>query len=195
MGPGVLIPRPETEVVAGRAIELLPRDGVAIDVGTGSGAIAIALATERPDASVLATEVSAAALSWARRNAESIGAPVRFFEGDLFDPLPPEFGGRVDVVVSNPPYIATAEAALLPSDVRDHEPHEALFAGTDGLAVIRRLIAEAPKWLRSGGMLVLEIAPHQERDVLELLVAAGYRDPRVAADLTGRPRVAEGRVA
>ena len=193
VGPGVLIPRPETELVAGRAMELLPEAGIVVDVGTGAGPIALSIATERPDATVIATEASEVALGWATRNRDACGAKVEFHLGDLFSPLPANLMGAVDIVVSNPPYVATRERDSLPRDVVDHEPHEALFAGSDGLSVITRIVTGARDWLRPGGALVLEIGAGQRDAVTSLLDDAGFKEASVHPDLAGRPRVAEGR--
>ena len=193
VGPGVLIPRPETEVVAGRAMEHLPREGTLVDVGTGSGAIALSVAQERPDARVLATERHPAALVWAERNRAELGLDVALFRGDLLEELPTELRGLVDVVVANPPYIGRTEIDALPAEVMDHEPHEALFSGASGHDLLKRIIAEAAPWLAPDGWLVLEIAPPQAAAVMGWLRAAGYRDVAVRRDLTGRLRVAEGR--
>ncbi len=193
VGPGVFIPRPETEVVAGRAMELLPQNGTVVDVGTGSGAIALAVAAERPDASVLATERSADALSWAHRNAERCQLAVAFHHCAYLDELPERLHGRVDVIVSNPPYVARAEQRALPIDVVDHEPHEALFAEADGLTDIRRIAEDARVWLAQEGWLVLEIGETQGSAVLQVLNDLGYRSASVDVDLAGRDRVAVGR--
>ncbi len=193
VGPGVLVPRPETEVVAGRAMELLPREGTLVDVGTGSGAIALAVADERPDARVLATESSIDALCWAERNRAALSARMELVAGDLFGGLPAALRGTVDVVVSNPPYIAEWEREALPRDVVEHEPHVALFAGDDGLAVIRRLARASREWLRPGGWLVVEIDPRQASAVRGDLESLGYEDVATGIDLAGRLRVAEGR--
>jgi release factor glutamine methyltransferase len=193
VGPGVFIPRPETELVAERAMELLPRGGVLVDLCTGSGAIALSVADERPDARVFATEVSPAAAAWAERNRSSLGLPVELHAGDLFDPLPGDLRGEVDVVVSNPPYVDEAERSLLPRDVVDHEPHEALFAPGSGTSVVRRIAAAAPEWLRDGGRLVLEIGETQGRAVAELLRENGFAEVSIRTDLNGRDRIAEGR--
>jgi release factor glutamine methyltransferase len=194
IGPGVFIPRPETEEVAGRAIALLEDGGVAVDLCTGSGAIALALAEECRGSRVFATESSAEALTWARLNADRRGAGVTFLEGNLFAPLPAALRGSVDVVVSNPPYIAFDEADVLPAEVIDHEPHEALLSGVDGLDVVDAIVEEAPAWLRPGGALVLEIGEKQGGAVRELLRRAGYGEIEISPDLTGRDRIAEGRV-
>jgi release factor glutamine methyltransferase len=191
VGPGVLIPRPETEVVAQTAIDLLPPGGVVIDVGTGSGAIALAIAHERPDARVLATEVSDGALEWARRNRDDLGLDVELFGCDLLSDVPRDLAGGVDVVVSNPPYIGSDERDSLPADVREHEPDVALFAPGNALGVIERLADESRVWLRSGGHLVLEIAPAQAGAVAALL--GHYEEVVIRPDLTGRERVAVAR--
>jgi release factor glutamine methyltransferase len=191
VGPGVLIPRPETEVVAQWAIDLLPAGGIAIDVGTGSGAIALAIAHERRDARVLATDVSPDALVWAERNRAALGLEVELVRGDLFEGVSSEWKGRIDVVVSNPPYVAYEERDSLPSDVRDHEPEVALFSPGEGVAVIARLAEEARSWLQPGGHLVLEIAPMRVDEVTDALAA--YEDVMIQPDLTGRARVAVAR--
>ena len=193
VGPGVLVPRPETELVAERAMELLPRSGTVVDVGTGSGAIALAIADERPDATVWGTDNSPLALQWARRNAEALGLDVNLVQGDLLDACPPELRGRIDVVVANLPYIATSEQAELPVDVTGHEPHEALFAGDDGLRAISVLARQAPGWLFSGGWLVMEIGHTQGPRVRPMLEDLGYLDVALHRDLAGRERIAQGR--
>ena len=187
--PDVLVPRPETETLVTAALERLP-DAEAelrvLDVGTGSGAVALALATERPKARVVATDLSAAALALAGRNAERLGLAdrVAFAEGDLFEPLT---GERFDLVISNPPYIGRGEADSLAPELR-HEPESALYAGADGLEVLRRLVAEASDHLEAGGVLALEIDPRQAPALLELCGAAGWRDVRTHRDLAGRER-------
>lgn len=194
VGPGVLIPRPETEVVAGVAIERLRPGGVLVDAGTGSGAIALAVASERPDARVLATDRSVAALGWARRNRSALGLQVEFIECDLLTGIPTELRGEVGVVVSNPPYVAAADAGTLPAEVVDHEPHEALFGGADGLDVVRRLVLESPQWLAPGGWLVVEIGEKQGAAVTDLLEKAGFEAVSILPDLAGRDRIAEARI-
>jgi release factor glutamine methyltransferase len=187
--PEVLVPRPETETLVTAALERLP-DAEAelrvLDVGTGSGAVALALASERPKARVVATDISAAALAVAGRNAERLGLAdrVAFAEGDLFEPLA---GERFDLVISNPPYIGRGEAESLAPELR-HEPESALYAGADGLEVLRRLVAEASDHLEAGGVLALEIDPRQAPALLQLCTDAGLRDVRVHRDLAGRER-------
>jgi release factor glutamine methyltransferase len=194
VGPGVLVPRPETELVVERAMELLPRGGVAVDVGTGSGAIALALKQERPDARVWATESSADALAWAERNRSTTGLEVELIRCDLLSGLPEDLRHDIDVVVSNPPYVAPEERALLPRDVRDHEPEEALIAPGDALSVIERLAEDARSWLRVHGWLVSEIGETLGPRVLSLLAELGYEEVSVRADLAGRDRIASARL-
>lgn len=193
VGPGVFIPRPETEVVAGRAMELLPPNGRLVDVGTGSGAIALAVAAERPDASVHATERSGEALSWARRNAERLELNVAFAHCAYLDDLPERLKRGIHVVVANPPYVARAEQKRLPVDVVEHEPHEALFAQNDGLTDIRRIAEDARTWLTPEGWLVMEIGETQGSAVLGILNELRYRSTSVDVDLTGRDRIAFGK--
>ena len=193
VGPGVLVPRAETELVAERAMQLLPPSGLVVDVGTGSGAIALAIADERPDAEVWATDMSSKALGWARRNAQSLALTVEFAHGHLLDACPRKLRGGIDVVVANLPYVAASERGQLPAVVVDHEPHEALFAGSDGLSVIGALARQAPAWLAECGWLVLEIGYTQAAPVRALLDPLGYRDVAVHRDLAGRDRVVQAR--
>jgi release factor glutamine methyltransferase len=187
--PDVLIPRPETELVVEAAIQFLAADGGrrAADIGTGSGCIAVSIACERPDVGVIATDVSAAALTIARDNATRHGAGgIRFVEGSLLAGQ----SGPFDAIVSNPPYIARADRASLPADVRDYEPAAALFGGDDGLDVIRGLIREAAECLRPGGALIMEIGAGQADAAAGLLRATrGFADIRLQEDLQGIPRV------
>jgi release factor glutamine methyltransferase len=193
----VLIPRPETEVVAGEAIEEARRLSarVAVDLGTGSGAIALSLAAEVPGLEVWGVDRSADALAVARANIAGIGragARVRMVEGDWFAGLPDELRGAVDVVVSNPPYVADGDE--LPDSVRAWEPATALLAGPDGLDDVRRIVAEAPAWLRRPGALVVEVAPTQAEAAVELALAAGFDEAEFRHDLTGRPRFLRARL-
>lgn len=192
VGPGVFIPRPETELVAEKAMTVLPPGGTLVDVGTGSGAIALAIADERPDATVFATETSPDALAWAARNQRSTGARVQLILGDLLEALPSSARGAIDVVVANPPYIGSDEEDQLPHEVKGFEPHGALFAADDGLSVIRRIATDATSWLKPGGKIVLEIGSTQEEAVRSLLAEAGYADVAVSRDLAGLPRCAGG---
>jgi release factor glutamine methyltransferase len=193
VGPGVFIPRPETEMVAQRAIELLRPTGTVVEPGTGSGAIALAIATERRDARVIATDSSERALGYARLNTEVVGARVALLCCDLLDALSPRLRRAVDLIVCNPPYVPPDERGLLARDVFEHEPHEALFSSGRGLDVIRRLVVAAREWLRPGGWLVFEIGDRQGPSVRGLLEDHGYEAAEVSRDLTGRERIAEGR--
>jgi len=182
--PDVLIPRPETEVLVERTIELVRNSAGALcsllDLGTGSGCVIVSLAKHLPDTQLFASDISEPALQVARRNAERHGVSehIEFRVGDLFDAWaqhatesgePAAAPPRFDVVVCNPPYVAEADAASLPIDVREHEPRVALLAGPDGLSVLRRVIAEAPGWLNRGGHVLLEVAFDQAAAVRALL--------------------------
>ncbi len=194
--PDVLVPRPETELLVETALARLrgSERPVLVDVGTGSGCIALSLALERPDAEVHATEISGAALAVARENARRLGAASRvaFHEGDLLTPVS-ALAGRIALVLSNPPYVAEAERDALAPEVRDHEPALALFAGKDGLAVYRRLVPAAAAVLRPGGLLALEIGHGQADAVTRLCREAGLTVETVAADLQGIARVVVAR--
>ncbi len=190
----VLIPRPETEHLVEKAIALAagfvrPR---IVDVGAGSGAIAVALAARLPAAQMTATEISASALTVARENAKRNGVAerVRFLEGDL---LAPVAGERFDLIVSNPPYVAEGDRDTLSVEVRAYEPAQALFAGADGLAIYRRLIPAAFSALVPGGFAVLEIGYGQQEPVGPLLAGAGFKEVDFTADLQGIARVATAR--
>jgi release factor glutamine methyltransferase len=181
----VLIPRPETEHLVEAALEL-PQGARVADVGTGSGAVALALKAERPDLEVIATDASAAALDVARRNAERLELQVELLHGDLLEPV-----GAVDAVLSNPPYVADHEHHQLAPDITHHEPHEALFAGADGLDLIRRL---APQAARAGArVLALEVGYGQADAVERIVREAGFTDTHVVADLADIDRVVVGR--
>ena len=193
VGPGVFVPRPESEVLVEHVLGRLRQGGTVVDLGTGSGAIALAIADERPDATVFATEASQDALDWALVNKTRLSSPVEFLHGDLFAPLPETIRGKVDLVVSNPPYIADDERSALPVDVLDHEPHIALFSGTDGTTVIERIAPSGTEWLRHGGWLMIEISPHLQTIVPKILRDHGYEEISVHRDLADRPRVVEAR--
>ncbi len=195
----VLIPRPESEVVAGVAIDLAraePRPVVVADLGTGSGAIGLAVADELPldGVTVWLTDVSSDALDVARANLAGIGrrgAHVRIAEGSWFAALPHDV--VPDVVVVNPPYVAVGSPDV-DDAVRDWEPPLALFSGRDGLDAVHHIVTAAPGRVRSGGWLVLEIGADQGRAVERLVVAEGYTDVSIRPDLAGRDRVVVGRV-
>jgi release factor glutamine methyltransferase len=193
VGPGVFVPRPETEGLAELAAVRLraqPEPRVAVDLCTGCGAVACFLADAVPGARVLATELDPGALVWAERNAARHG--VELAAGDLDQPLPPEEAGRVRVLTANVPYVPSDQIELLPRDVRDHEPRLALDGGPDGLDVLRRVAALAPGWLAVGGVLLSEIAEDQGADAVRVLADAGLAKVRLHHDLAGRHRVVEG---
>jgi release factor glutamine methyltransferase len=183
--PRVLIPRRETEHVVEQVLGVFA-GGTLVDVGTGSGAIALAMKKERPEARVLATEASADALAVARGNAARLGLEIEFLEGDLLAPV----SEPVDVIASNPPYVRSAEIPSLQREVQ-REPHAALDGGKDGLVVIGRLIAAARQKLRPGGWLVMEIGSDQGTSVRELL--DGFAEVRMVQDLAKLDRVAVAR--
>lgn len=196
----VLIPRPETELVAEAAIAVArtqPRPVRCADLGTGSGAIGLSLLHELPRgaAEVWLTDASSDALDVARANAAGLGvagAGARFAHGSWFDALPDDLRGSFGLLVSNPPYIAEGDPAVEAS-VREWEPPGALFSGTDGLDAVRVLAAGAVEWLRPGGWLVLEIGTTQGPTTASLLEAVGLTDVEVRADLAGHPRIALAR--
>lgn len=196
----VLIPRPETEVVAGLAIDALTtraheleRELLVADLGTGSGAIGLSVAAECATTRVMATDSSADALAVARANLSGIGRAatrVTLHEGSWFEALPGDVEGALDMIVSNPPYVADDEA--LPDEVGEWEPRSALRGGPAGLDDLRHLIAHAPTWLADGGVVVLEMAPDQTETVASWAEDAGM-ESSVHADLAGRPRAVVAR--
>lgn len=194
--PRVLIPRPETELLVEAVLEHLARGDWSrrpprvLDLGTGSGCIALAIAQEFPAARVTAVDASEGALAVARANAAALAldARVAFASGHWWDAVPEE--ERFDVIVSNPPYIAHDEAADLPTDVRDHEPHAALFAEDDGLADLRTIVEGAPRHLYTGGLLALELAEMRATAVASWLEGAhDWHEVELRDDLAGRPRM------
>lgn len=192
----VLVPRPETETlveVALRRTAALHLGGDALDLCTGSGCVAIALARRRPTWRITGVDISEDALAVARRNAERLGAAwsVHFTPGDLDSALPP--GAEFDLVTANPPYIPTAEIETLGPDVRDHEPRLALDGGADGLSLVRRIVLSSRARLRPGGILAMEVGHGQAGAVLELLGEAGLSDLSVESDLSRIERVVSAR--
>lgn len=185
VGPGALVPRPETEILVELAIARLPDGGQVLDAGTGTGAIAIAIATERPDARVTAVELSPAAYVWAARNIAALAPAVRLIHGDFDEVL--DETTELDVLVSNPPYIP---AARIPRDpeVYLHDPPLALFSGSDGLSAIRTLSARGLGAVRQGGSIVIEHDETQSDRIAALMQQDGWRDPVTTRDLAGRPR-------
>ncbi|MEO8262497.1 MAG: peptide chain release factor N(5)-glutamine methyltransferase [Pseudolysinimonas sp.] len=191
VGPGVFVPRPETETVAQLAIDALMAvaspSPLGVDLGTGSGAIALALATEVPHARIVAVENSPRAFPWTKQNARDVGADnLRLVFADLADAVP-ELDGTVDVVVSNPPYIPLG-AVPRDAEVRLHDPEHALYGGPDGLDVVRAVSTRALSLLRPGGTLVLEHGDEQAAAIRELLTAAGWHAPVTTRDLLARDR-------
>jgi release factor glutamine methyltransferase len=190
--PDVLVPRPETEVLVEAALELLAglQSPLVVDVGTGSGCIALSLAFERPEAEVHATDLSARALAVARDNASrlDLAGRVVLHRGDLLEPVH-SLADRLDLIVSNPPYVSRDEVATLAPEVRVHDPRGALVPPGDRLAVYRRLAPQAAALLRPGRSLAVEIGRGMEDDVSRELEAAGLPTTRVVPDLAGVPRV------
>ncbi len=200
--PDVLIPRPETEVLVERTIDSVRKSGsqgaALLDLGTGSGCIAVSLARHLPQARLFASDISPPALEIARRNAarHGVGERIEFRLGNLFEPwLAPGADGQppaFDIVVCNPPYVRTNDPALA-RNVRDFEPHLALFAGPDGLEVIRRLVAEAGRWLTPAGQLLLEVAYDQAGAVRDLLASRDWQAITTYRDPAGHERVVHAR--
>lgn len=192
VGPGVLVPRPETELLVEFALRHLARDSPArvLDLGTGSGAIALAVASERPAAQVEAVDASQHALAIASANARRLGLPrVAFHHGDWYAPLG---GRRFDLVLANPPYIADADPHLREGDLR-FEPRGALASGADGLDAIRRIAAGAPTHLAAGGRIAIEHGFAQGAAVRDLLAGAGLREVESTRDLAGHERITHAR--
>ena len=199
----VLIPRPETEVVAGWAADEVAsrsvaagrdREVIVADLGTGSGVIALSVAVECPAARVYATDVSPDALAVASANLAGLGraaARVTLHEGDWFEALPGALRGSIDVVVSNPPYIGAGEE--LPTVVADWEPAVALWSGPTGREAVEQVVDGASQWLRPGGALVVEVASHRAQESASLVLGAGFADVRLERDLAGLERVVIGR--
>jgi release factor glutamine methyltransferase len=187
----VLIPRPETEQLWELAIRLVKGPAIVVDLGTGSGALALALAHAFPAARVIGVDLSSSALDVARFNGEHLGLDVEWRHGDLWAALDPGLAGTVDLVVSNPPYIAEGDWESLPPDVRQ-EPRGALIAGPTGFEVLERIAAGADRWLAPGGWVACEIGETQGSASRELF-AARLTDVRIAVDLAGRERFVVGR--
>ncbi|MBW4040634.1 MAG: peptide chain release factor N(5)-glutamine methyltransferase [Acidobacteria bacterium] len=192
VGPGVFVPRPETEVLVEHALLGLPVGGRVVDLGTGSGAIALSIAAERPDASVVGVERSPEAFAWAELNRQRLGAEnARVALGDLADAVP-DWNGTVDVVVSNPPYVPDG---MIPKDpeVQRFDPPAALYGGQDGLDPMRAVVATARRLLKPGGLLAVEHGELQGAATRALLGSA-WMDEATHPDLTGRDRVTTGRL-
>lgn len=186
-----LIPRPETERLWELAIESITEveNPIVVDLCTGSGNLALAIKHAIPTASVIGVDISAPALTLAKENAARAGLDVEFIEGDLFGALAPRLRGKVDLVVSNPPYIASGEMEGLPDEVRRYEPHAALEAGVTGTEVLGRIAAAVEEWLRAGGVVACEIGESQSDECLRMFA---HLDPRIESDLADRPRFVLG---
>jgi release factor glutamine methyltransferase len=185
--PGVFVPRPHTEPLAGRAVELLPAEGIAVDLCTGSGAVAAVLRSARPRATVVATDVDPVAVACARRNG------VHALVGDLDEPLPPSVRERVDVVTAVVPYVPSEELHLLQRDVLAHEPRRALDGGRGGTALLLRAVDAAARLLRPGGTVLLELGGDQAAEVATAMSDAGFTDVLVHRDDDERDRAIEAR--
>jgi len=188
--PDVLIPRHDTETVLAESLRLAPDATTILDIGTGSGCIAIALARRLPNASVTAVDISEKALAVARANAEKSGTDIEFLNGSFLEPVK---GRKFDLIVSNPPYITSSDLASLQPEVRDFEPTLALDGGQDGLDPYRSIIPDAPSCLRKGGWLIFEIGAGQENDIASMLEKSGFGDIIHAKDPAGITRTAGGR--
>ena len=194
--PGVLIPRPETEALVDAVLSAVDAaiaekgSAMVVDLCTGSGCVALAVASERPAARVTATDLSPLAVTVAAENAARLGMSDRIDvrEGDLFAPLDEAMRARIDVIVANPPYVPSADLADLPFEVAGFEPHLALDGGPDGLAVFRRIAMEARRWLVPGGFLGVELDERRVRTAAEEALE-WYEDVRVVSDLAGRDRI------
>jgi len=193
--PGVFIPRPETEVLVDVGLEAIEGviDPVVVDLCTGSGCVACAIGLEVPAARVFATEISPVAVETARANVERLGLAgrVHVAQADLFEGVPPEMQGAIDLVMANPPYVPSGDLPDLPAEVRGFEPDVALDGGRDGLGMARRIMSEALKWLAPGGALAMELDERCAQRACEG-ARAWYQEVRVVHDLAGRERVLIG---
>jgi release factor glutamine methyltransferase len=183
--PGVFVPRPHTEALARRAAELLPADGIAVDLCTGSGAVATVLRSSHPQATVVGTDVDPVAIACARDNG------VDAILGDLDGPLPLSLRGRVDLLTAVVPYVPTEELHLLPRDVLAHEPRRALDGGSRGTTLLVRAAEAAAGWLRPGGTVLLELGGDQAHKITRILADLGFTDIRAHADEDGQDRAIE----
>lgn len=186
----VLDPRPETEELIAQALDASFEK--VLDMGTGSGAIAVSLLAERPDTSAVATDISTEALSVAKRNAEHLGVAnrLKLLHSDWWS----EVTGQFDLIVSNPPYLALEEMAALTPEVRDHDPHIALTDGADGLECYRAILSQATAHIRPSGRLIVEIGPTQGLAIMQMFQDAGFAEVGIRADLDGRDRVVFGQL-
>jgi release factor glutamine methyltransferase len=177
--PGVFVPRDSSEFLAEQAVRRLRRrsEPIHIDLATGGGTIALAVADEVPGARVWGTDVAADAVALAKRNAKRLHLRARFVRGDLFDGLPQKLAGRVDVITLHPPYVPAGEMDELPDEIRDWEPEHTLTdSSVDGLGLVHRTIDEGPRWLRRSGWLLMEVSPDRAKAVTKALTRRGFRD-------------------
>lgn len=186
--PVVFVPRPHTEALARRAAELLPEEGIAVDLCTGSGAVAAVLVATHPRATVVGTDIDPVAVACARRNG------VEALEGDLDEPLASELRWRVDLITAVVPYVPTEELHLLPRDVRAHEPRHALDGGPGGTTGLVRAAEAATRWLRPGGAVLLELGGDQAAAMTRTMTDLGFSGVRVHADDEGQDRAIEARL-
>jgi release factor glutamine methyltransferase len=197
----VLIPRPETEILVEIAVDILGRSKTGAlkyvaDIGTGSGNIAVSIAKSRSDVYVYAVDISTAAVEMARANAAANGAEgsISFLVGDLLGPFENAGRNRLDMIVSNPPYVSAFEWERLLPEVRHREPREALYGGDDGLIIIKKLIAKSPTYLKRSGYLIMEVGRGQAGRVMEIMDSSGFfREIRCSKDYTGVDRVVVAR--
>jgi release factor glutamine methyltransferase len=191
----MLVPRPETEHLVEVALDHLKgREEAAVrvlDLCTGSGCVALALASQLPQAEITAVDILPAAVALAAENLARHGMRVQVLQGDLFAALP-EGEASFDIIVSNPPYVPAGEWDSLARDIRDYEAPNALLSGADGLDCIRRIVAEAPRWLTPGGLLALEMAEHHGEALRDVLQSRGYSKVTITKDLAGHDRIASG---
>lgn len=195
VGAGVLVPRPETETLVDVCLERIPKDAdrEILEVGFGSGCICITIARQRPRCSVVATDISAAAMEIASKNIEKHGVSknVSLLTGNVLEPVK-NLGRRFDGLVSNPPYIREGERAGLEPEVALHEPEDALFSGEDGLNVVRKIVQQVPSLLKPGAFIALELDPSQCEQVVSMLKTNGFSNAAIRRDLSGNERVVEG---
>jgi len=196
VGPGVLIPRPETELVVEKALEFIPQKNPLIaDIGTGCGNIALSIAKELPQAKIIATDISPTAIQISRMNAslQSV-SNVTFIQGNMYEPLKKsDIKKKFHMILSNPPYVSLGEWKKLPQEIRDHEPKEALVAGRTGLKFIKELIQDAPEFLKPRGYLIFEIGYNQKERV-RAMFGNGWKEVHCFEDLNSIPRVYAARI-
>lgn len=187
VGPGVLIPRPETEILADEAIASMPENAKVCDIGIGSGSIILSIAHERPDCDALGIDISENALKWAKKNLEKYAlSNVRLLQGNLLQPAKRE---KFDVITANLPYVSAEEYKQLPGEVRDYEPETALLAKDNGLSLIKKLIKQAPENLKEGGCLIIEFDPGQADELSDFFKTDAYwHEIKFINDLCGKTR-------